>query len=211
MRHKSVLNQQAIKLPQPKYDGKTSVEKALLERRSVRGYNDEPLTLAEVSQLLWAAQGITDSARSFRTSPSAGALYPLELYIVAGNVTDLSRGVYKYKPHGRELIEVMEGDRRADLCNVVVRQSLVKDAAAVIVFTAVYQRTTVKYGERGTRYAHMEVGCAAQNVYLQAISLELGTVFIGAFDDDKTKKVLNMPEEEQPLGMMPVGRKQNSQ
>ncbi|HBR21926.1 MAG TPA: nitroreductase [Nitrospiraceae bacterium] len=194
-----------IKLPEPKYDSNTSVEQALLERRSVRVYKDESLTLTEVSQLLWAAQGITDP-RGFRTSPSAGALYPLELYVLAGNVNDLPNGVYKYKPHKHELAMVVEGDKRTELCNAALDQPRVKDAAAVIVFSAVYERTTGEYGERGIRYVHIEVGHAAQNIYLQAVSLNLGTVVMGAFDDEEVKKIMNIGDKEQPLYIMPVGK-----
>ena len=194
-----------IKLPEPGYDSGTSVEKALQERRSIRDYKDEPLTLAEVSQLLWAAQGITNP-KGLRTAPSAGALYPLEVYVVAGDVNDLPDGIYKYKPYGHELARFVEEDKRIELCNAALDQSSVKDAAAVIVFSAVYQRTTGKYGERGIRYVHMEAGHAAQNVYLQAVSLNVGTVVIGAFDDEKVKKVMNMGDEEQPLYIMPVGK-----
>lgn len=195
-----------IKLPTPIYDSETAVEEALLERRSVREYRHEPLTLAEVSQLLWAAQGITHPA-GLRTAPSAGGLYPLEIYLLAGDVTDLPAGIYRYKPQGNELILIAEGDARQALSQAALNQSAARDAAAVIVIAAVYERTTLKYGERGIQYVHMEVGSAAQNVYLQAVSLNLGTVFIGAFYDDEVKKVLHMGKDEQPLGLMPVGRK----
>jgi SagB-type dehydrogenase family enzyme len=202
MKHKSEI----IRLPEPKHDSKTSVEKALLERRSVRDYKDVPLTLAEVGQLLWAAQGITDR-RGFRTAPSAGALYPLELYVVAGNVNNLPDGIYKYRPYGHELMRVVEGDKRIELCNAALGQSPVRDAAAVIVFSAVYERTTGKYGKRGIQYVYMEVGHAAQNICLQTASLNLGTVTIGAFYDDTVKRILNMPEKEEPLYIMAVGRR----
>lgn len=195
-----------IELPAPKYDSNTSVEQALLIRRSVREYKDEPLTLAEVSQLLWAAQGITEPRRGLRTAPSAGATYPLEVYVVVGNVNNLSQGVYKYKPHEHELVKVVEGDKRAELYDAAFRQRWVKEGAIVIVFSAVYERTTGRYGDRGIRYVHMEVGHAGQNVYLQAVSLNLGTVVVGAFRDDAVKRILNMPEEESPLYIMPVGR-----
>jgi SagB-type dehydrogenase family enzyme len=195
-----------IELPAPKYDSDTSVEQALLERRSVREYKNEPLTLAEVSQLLWAAQGITEPRRGLRTAPSAGATFPLEVYVVVGNVNNLSQGVYKYEPHVHELVKVVAGDRRAELHDAALRQRWVKEGAIVIVFSAVYERTTGRYGERGIRYVHMEVGHAAQNVYLQAVSLNLGTVVVGAFRDGAVKRILNMPEEESPLYIMPVGR-----
>jgi len=197
---------ETIKLPEPKYDSNTSIEKALLKRRSVREYKDEPLILTQISQLLWAAQGITDP-RGLRTSPSAGALYPLEVYIVVGNVKDLQDGIYKYKPYKHELERIVKGDKRNELCNAALGQTCIRSAAAVIVFSAVYERITVKYGERGIRYVYIEAGHAAQNVFLQAVSLDLGAVVIGAFYDNEVKKVMKMPDREQPIYIMPVGRK----
>ncbi len=196
---------ETIKLPEPVHDSKTSIEKALLQRRSARSFQESSLTLAEVSQLLWAAQGIT-SPRGLRTSPSAGALYPLEMYIVAGNVDALPDGVYHYRPVKHQLVRVITGDKRPALCAAALGQPSVRNAAIVLVFAAVYERTTVKYGARGIQYVHMEAGHAAQNVSLQAVPLNLGTVVIGAFQDDEVKKVLKMPDREQPLYVMPVGR-----
>ncbi len=195
-----------IKLREPAYKSNISVEEALLKRRSVRDYKDKPLTLAEVSQLLWAAQGITGSF-GFRTAPSAGALYPLEVYIFAGNVKDLLDGIYKYRPHKHELGMVVKGDKRNELYRAALSQSSVREAPVVIVFSAVYERTTVKYGERGMRYIFIEAGHAAQNIFLQAVSLDLGAVVIGAFYDDEVKKIMKMPDREQPLYIMPVGKK----
>lgn len=193
-------------LPGPRYDSDTSVEEALLRRRSIRSYRDTPLTLAEVSQLLWAAQGVTEPNRGFRTAPSAGALYPLEVYLVAGDVEELPSGVYKYLPREHRLVRVISGDLRGELSKAALGQPWVKEGAIVIVFSAVYERTTRKYGERGVRYVHMEVGHAAQNVYLQAVSLGLGTVVVGAFEDGEVKRILGMLGEEQPLYIMPVGK-----
>ena len=195
-----------VKLPEPCSTSDTSVETALSERRSIRDYSGENLTLEEVSQLLWAAQGIT-SPWGGRTAPSAGALYPLELYIVVGDVEGIDKGVYKYKPEEHELKKVKEGDIRAELADAAGGPECVRDAAIDIVFTAVYERTTGKYGGRGIRYVHIEVGHAAQNVYLQAVSLDLGTVVIGAFIDDQVKELVNAGEQENPLYIMPVGRK----
>ena len=195
-----------IKLPEPSYTGSTSVEVALSQRRSIRDYSGENLTLDEVSQLLWAAQGIT-APWGGRTAPSAGALYPLELYLVVGDVEGIDKGVYKYSREEHELEKVKEGDIRAELAEAAVGQECVRDAAIDIVFTAVYERTTRKYGERGIRYVHMEAGHAAQNVYLQAVSLDLGTVVIGAFIDDRVKELVNAGEQEKTLYIMPVGRK----
>jgi len=201
----SEYKSETIKLPEPVQDSNISIEEALLKRRSVRSYQESPLTLAEVSQLLWAAQGIT-SPRGLRTAPSAGALYPLEIYLVAGNVDDLPDGVYNYRPDKHELARVVKGDKRVELCNAALGQTSVRNAAAVIIFSAVRERTTMKYGDRGIKYVHIETGHAAQNVFLQATSLNLGTVVIGAFHDEAVKKVLTMSDMEEPLYIMPVGR-----
>lgn len=194
-----------LDLPKPRIDGSVSVESALAQRRSVREFDNTPLALAGLGQILWAAQGLTD-ARGYRTAPSAGALYPLEVYVAAGNVVDLPAGIYRYLPREHRLATVTAGDHRADLAAAAVSQHWVADAPAVLVIAAVYERTTGKYGQRGIRYAHMEVGHAAQNVYLQAVALDLGTTFVGAFSDDQVSQVLSLPEDEQPLGIMPVGR-----
>lgn len=194
-----------IDLPEPRYESEVSIEKTLLERRSVRKYSDNPLTLNEISQLLWAAQGITDP-KGYRTAPSAGALYPLEVYVVAGNVDDLSEGVYRYIPKDHKLEMILAGDKRQELYGVSLQQSAVKNAPIVMVFAADYDRTTVKYGDRGIRYVHIEVGHAAENAFLQAIALDLSAVVIGAYYDDEVKEVLNIPEKEQPLLLLPVGK-----
>jgi len=195
-----------IKLPKPEYNSDVSLEQSLVKRRSVRNYTGEPLTLKEVSQLLWAAQGTT-SDRGFRTAPSAGALYPLEVYLIVGDVQDLAVGIYLYKPKKHELV-MMEGkDVRQQLTGAALGQSSVKNGAIDLVFTAVYQKTTVKYGDRGIKYVHMEIGHAAQNVCLQATAMELGVVTIGAFNDQKVSKILNLPKDEEPLYIIPVGKR----
>ena len=194
-----------IKLPAPRHDSKVSVESTLFKRRSARDFRNEPLTLIQVSQLLWAAQGVTHP-RGFRTAPSAGATYPLETYIVAGNVQGLSAGIYKYRPRGHELTRTVPGDKRKNLSRAALGQSWVSDAPAVMVFSAVYGRTTKRYGDRGLMYVHMEAGHAAQNVALQAISLGLGTVMVGAFHDDNVKSIMNLKADEKPLYMVPIGK-----
>jgi len=194
-----------ISLPAPRLGSDFSLERALHERRSIREFAKAPLTLEEVSQLLWAAQGIT-SRDGLRTAPSAGALYPLELYLVVGAVTHLDPGVYKYLPDGHKLMKVMAGDLRHQLATAALGQGSVADAAAALVFTAVEKRTTRKYGSRGMRYVHIETGHAAQNVFLQATALGLAAVVVGAFDDDRVGEVLNLPQGETPLYLMPVGR-----
>lgn len=195
-----------VSLPEPWYDSDVSLEQSLLERRSVREYSGEPLTLEEVSQLLWAAQGITD-AEGHRTAPSAGALYPLETYIVAGDVAGLPTGIYHYLPEGHELELLAGGDMRDELAEAALSQSAVRDGALSIVITALYERTTGKYGERGIRYVHIEAGHAAQNICLQAAAMGLGLVTIGAFDDGDVAELLRRPADESPLYVIPVGRK----
>ena len=195
-----------VKLPEPRHDSDVSIEETLLKRRSVRDYTGEPLTLQEVSQLLWAAQGTTNP-RGFRTAPSAGATYPLETYIVVGDVGNLAEGVYRYKSAEHKLVKVLDGDWRGQLAGAALGQSWVKEGAVNIIFTAIYERTTRRYGDRGIRYVHMEVGHAAQNVYLQTVALGLGTVVIGAFRDDQVREILKLPQNEQPLYIMPVGRR----
>lgn len=194
-----------IRLPSFKTEGNVALERTLAQRRSVRNFCGDPVTLTELSQILWAAQGITDS-RGFRTAPSAGALYPLEVFAVAGKVDGLVSGVYRYKPAGHELLRISEGDRRGDLASSALNQSCVKDAPACIVIGAVFERTTDKYRERGVRYVHMEAGHAGQNVCLQAAALGLGTVVVGAFQDRQVKQVLHMLDYEEPLTIIPLGR-----
>ena len=196
----------AMKLPKPRYDSEISLEQSLLQRRSVRNYAEQALTLQEVSQLLWAAQGITDT-EGLRTAPSAGALYPLEVYVVVGDVQSLSPGVYRYEPDGHQLVKTIDGDKRASLAGAALGQGCVKEGAVAFVFTGVYERTTGKYGDRGIRYVHIEVGHAAQNLCLQATAMGLGSVTVGAFSDEQVTRLLNLPEEEQPLYIIPVGRK----
>jgi SagB-type dehydrogenase family enzyme len=194
---------EAMKLPEANRDGKVSLEKAILERRSVREFRDAPLALAELAQLLWAAQGTT-SPSGYRTVPSAGALYPLEIFVLAGKVDGLSPGVYRYGPKNHDLTRTGEGDRRADLCASALNQAPIRRAPAVLVISAFFERTTSKYGERGIRYVHMESGNASQNISLEAVSLGLGTVVIGAFNDKAVKNVVGIGAGE-PLLIMPIG------
>lgn len=193
----------SIKLTEPKRTGKVSVEEALSKRRSAREYGKGSLSMEEVSQLLWSAQGINNE-RGDRTAPSAGALYPLEIYLVIGEVKGINPGIYHYNPEKNNITLKTEGDLREKLAVVSLHQNSITKAPAVLVIAAVYERTTKKYGERGVKYVHMEVGCAAENIYLQCESLGLATVFIGAFEDAKVKKILGIKEE--PLAIMPVGK-----
>lgn len=194
-----------IKLPEPRHDSETSIESALRRRQSVREFSREALTLAEVSQLLWAAQGTTDP-EGRRTAPSAGALYPLEVFLVSGKQGGLAAGVYRYRPREHDLVCVAEGDWRAKLATAALEQDRLANAPVTIVITAVYERTARKYKQRAERYVHMEVGHAVENVHLQAVALDLGTVVVGAFDDAEVKRVLSLPANEQPLCLMPIGK-----
>lgn len=190
---------QRIMLPTPILEGEHSLEETLRERRSVREFTDEPLNLAEISQLLWAAQGITDP-RGYRTAPSAGALYPIELYVVTSN------GVFHYNPQDHSLVLTREGDQREDLCEAGLDQEAIAEAPATFVLTVVYKRVEVKYGpDRTPRYVHLEAGHAAQNLLLQAVSLDLGATPIGAFYDERLQSVLDLPLDHEPLYLIPVG------
>lgn len=197
-------SEQRISLPELEF-GEMSVEEAIKKRRSVRDFSRDSLALGDVAQLLWAAQGKT-GRRGFRSAPSAGALYPLELYLVAGHVDALSPGVYRYRPERHDLILLTSGDHRKRLAKAALNQGWVRRAPAVLVITGVYERTMGKYGQRGRRYVHMEVGHAAQNVYLQATVRGLGTVIVGAFDDKEVQEVLGLAMDHEPLGLMPIGR-----
>lgn len=197
---------EVVELSQPKFKSRVSIEEALLKRRSIRNYLNEQLSNSEISQLLWAAQGITEEKYNLRTAPSAGALYPLEIYIAVSNVKDLAPGLYKYKPQNHTLKKISDGDKRIDISNAALRQDAIENSSAIILITAVYERTAVKYGGRTERYVNIEVGAAAQNIYLQSVSLEIGTVIIGAFKDDSLKKTLNLPANERPLAIMPLGK-----
>ena len=194
-----------IPLPPPNSDGPLSLEAALQARRSVRLYREAALTLAEVSQLLWAAQGTTRK-NGMRTAPSAGALYPLEVYLEVDRVDTLPVGVYKYRPQDHTLGEVSSAAKRCELTVAGYGQGCIERGAVNLVVAAVYGRTAGKYGERATRYVQMEAGHAAQNISLQAVVLGLGTVVVGAFDDALVKQALEMAADEDPLCIMPVGR-----
>jgi SagB-type dehydrogenase family enzyme len=193
-------------LPEPITKSDISLEETLQERRSIRSYREEPLSLAEISQLLWAAQGVTNE-KGFRTAPTAGALFPVEIYVAIGEVENLEAGIYKYQIGEHKLQKISDGDARKKLANAAWGQNSVRDGAAVFVLSAVYERVTQKYGERGRRYVHMELGHVSQNLYLQATALDLRTVAIGAFDDDQVKKVMQLESQEEPLYIMPFGNK----
>lgn len=194
-----------IQLPEPLADGTVSLEKALSLRRSIRSYVNQPLSLNEVSQMLWAAQGI-NSERGFRTAPSAGATYPLELFVMVNNVEGLRKGIYHYQVGEHQLKLTDPREIEKELAQAALSQSMISEAGIVIIFAAVYERTTARYGERGIRYIYNEVGHVGQNIHLQAAALNLGTVAIGAYRDDEAEALLNLGEEYHVLYFMPVGK-----
>ena len=192
-------------LPDPMSEGTMSVEEALASRRSRRNFQDKPLTLEQLSQILWAAYGISDE-RGLRTTPSAGALYPLEIYVVVGNVTGIEAGVYRYNPLEHTITRTIDGDLREELSAAALNQRMIAYAPVTVVYTAVFSRITERYGARGReRYVYMEIGHSAQNVYLQAEAMGLGTCAVGAFIDGRVSELLQLPAEEEPLYLMPVG------
>lgn len=204
MRDPSEAARGKISLPVPSRDGGLSVEAAIAGRRSIRQFGDDPVTLGELSQLLWAAQGVTGKVGFKRAAPSAGAKYPMEIFVVAGRVEGLAPGVYWYVPSSHSINLIAAGDHRGELCDRALSQEWVREAPLSFVIAGVYERTMEKYEERGVRYVHIEVGAVAENIYLQAESLGLGTTFVGAFSDDDVRDLLRA--EVSPLGIMPVGK-----
>jgi len=207
LRAKQSNPQPIIKLPSPQLKGKVSVEEAITKRRSVRRYRSELLTLSQLSQVLWAAQGITGVGK-LRAAPSAGATYPLENFVVIGKqaVEKLQAGIYHYEVDSHSLRLHLAGDLRLDLARAALDQGFIAEAPVDIVICAIYPRTSYTYGRRGERYVHMEVGHVGENIHLQAVVLRLATVEIGAFDDEEVRKVLGLEEQIKPLYIMPVGK-----
>lgn len=199
--------EESISLPQPRLKGEISLEEAIFKRRSRRNYQGRPLILDQLSQILWAGQGITDEKRGFRSAPSAGALYPLDIYLVVGEkgVSGLVAGVYHFIPQGHKIEKLKGGDFREEIMRASLGQTFIAQAPIVLIITGEYERTTKKYGERGRQYVHLEAGHVGQNIYLQVESLGLGTVTVGAFDGEELIKILNLPQTHRPLYVMPIG------
>ena len=188
-------------LPKPRLKGTVSVEEAIQKRRSARSYSRKDISPEDISQLLWACQGITDGRRGYRSAPSAGALYPLEIYLAKAD------GLFHYIPEGHRLEIISDKDPRPELADAAYRQHYVAEAGIDIIIAAVYGRVTSKYADRGIRYTDMEAGHAAQNVFLQASALGLWSVPIGAFDDAAVARILKLPRDSKPLYILPVGYK----
>jgi len=196
-----------IKLPSPILRGKISLEQAISKRRSVRRFKDEPLTLEQLSQLLWSAQGTTGTSGG-RAAPSAGATYPLEIFVVIGEqgIQSLAAGIYHYDAGNHSLTLHQTGDFRQELADTALGQSSIARCPVDMVICAIHPRTAYRYGRRGERYVHIEVGHVGQNVSLQAVALGLGTVMVGAFEDEEVRKVLGLEEQIKPLYIVPMGK-----
>lgn len=192
-----VGNSDMVKLPVPEFTGR-SIEECMEQRRSVRGYEDRDLTLQQIANIMWSAQGISDQNGRFRTVPSAGATYPLVVFAAT------EEGLFRYLPEAHALKPEVTKDIRRDIANAALGQRFISEAGLVVVITALYERTTQRYGERGIRYVHIEAGHCAQNVHLEAVALGFGSVPVGAFDDDKLSRALKLGREK-PLYIIPVG------
>jgi len=197
-----------IHLPPPSQKGSLSLETAIARRRSVRDFTPESISQSQLSQILWVTQGISDTGEKLRTVPSAGATYPLEIFVVCGGngVDGIADGIYQYNVDSHSLTLNYAGDVRAELARAALDQEFIYQAPVDIVICALYERTAMRYGGRGERYVHMEVGHAGQNIYLQATALGLATVAIGAFYDEQVSQVLRLDRPYKPLYIMPVGR-----
>lgn len=187
-----------IQLSEPDKSGSMSLEQAITVRRSRRQFQPNPLTLEQIGQLAWAAQG-QDTGSRYRTTPSAGATYPLELFVI------IDKGMFRYLPDKHSLEKLIDRDLRAPLTSAAWEQEFIRAAPLTLVFAARFNRTTGRYGKRGIRYVYMEAGHAAQNVHLQAEALGLGSVAVGAFDDAAVSAVLSLPDKFEPLYMVTVG------
>lgn len=192
-------------LPQPDRAGRMALERAIAARRSIRAFEGASLPLAQLGQLLWAGQGKT-GAEGFRAAPSAGALYPLELYALTGEAGDLGAGIYHYRPQRHALHLVAKGDFRADFASAALAQDWVTRAGVIMVVAAVPARVMAKYGQRGRRYLAIEAGHCAQNIYLQAAALGLGGSELGAFDDAALAGLLRLPDGEEPVTTLAIGQ-----
>ncbi|PIS31353.1 nitroreductase [Candidatus Saganbacteria bacterium CG08_land_8_20_14_0_20_45_16] len=195
----SALATQIISLPKPVYDSSISLEKSIAHRRSERSYLESQLSQEQLSQILWAAEGITDQTYGFRSAPSAGALYPLTIYVVEKD------GVFRYLPDSHKLAKLFDDDKRPSLVRASLGQVCIREAPVSLVIAANFRITQAKYGARAFRYVCMEAGHVAENIHLQAVALGLASLAIGAFWDDVIKKDLDLPENQDPLYIIPIG------
>ncbi|MFA6032967.1 MAG: SagB/ThcOx family dehydrogenase [Myxococcota bacterium] len=196
----------AIKLPPPKTDGGIPLNRALSARRSIRELSPDPIPLDYAGELLWAAQGVTDD-NGHRTAPSAMGLYLLDTYLIAANVTGLASGLYKYSPAGHEITLVSAGDKRAEILKKAVKQYWISNAPVMVILVGVPERITKRGGEKGVKWMYVEAGLAAENFFLEAVSLGMASTYVGSFDADALRDFLGLPKSEEPVAVLPVGFK----
>lgn len=207
-RYKTYRGADRIALPHPRGFRGLTVEEALQTRRSVRDYADGDLSMAALSRLLHAAQGITEERLAYRAAPSAGALYPIEIYPVVHSVEGLASGIYHYAVEEHELERLQSGDFRRQVTRAGLYQGFLGQAGVCFLFSAVFQRTRWKYRERAYRYILLEAGHIGQNLYLAATSMGLGACAVGAFYDDQVNDLLKLdPQEEAVLYVVSVGER----
>ena len=198
-----------IDLPKPTTKGTMSFEEATSKRRATRAFTADPLTLAQVSQIMWAAQGITTtSGPAKRTVPSAMAMYPLTVYVVVGEgkVTDLPAGVYKYVTDGHKLELVRDGDHHADVVAAAMNQNSVQTAPITVVIAADSAKMKERFKERADSFVNIEVGAAGQNIQLESVCLGLASVTAGMFDPAKLREAVGAPDSQVPLYILPIGK-----
>ena len=198
-----------ITLPSPSYKGTVSVEEALKARRTHRSFQPRPLTLKQFSQILWGAYGVTSQRYGsfLKTAPSAGALYPLDIYGVVGQggVETLAPGIYHFRPENHAVELVKQGDLRAEVAGNALQQMWMARAPLLLVITGEYNRSSIKYGPRGVTYTHIEAGHVGQNVFLQAEAIGLKAGIVGAFNNRSVVTTMGVPPNQDPLLIMPVG------
>ena len=206
------MAQDEIKLPKPRFTGKVPLETAIMKKKSVRGFGGSAISMDDLTQLLWAANGNVPadaiSSATTKVFPSAGGIYPLEIFAVTGaeSVTGLPAGVFQYKPETNSILMINPGDHRSLLGRAALGQMWISSAPVIIVVGANFNRMTARYGNRGLNYVFMESGASTQNIYLQAEALGLKVGSVGAFQDSQVTAVLKLPADVNPLMLIPVGK-----
>lgn len=205
---KRILDE-TIKLPEPERRGGTPIWDCLRERRSIRDYKNLPVSLKELSQILWGSYGVTAREWGYhlKTAPSAGALYPIEIYVASFNVDGLKKGIYHFNPKEMTLRGIFEGDFSREITHACLSQDFILSSAFTLILTAIPSRTIGRYRERGVRYILMDLGCIIQNIYLSLTALKMGGCVIGAFSDSAMNKIMNLnPEKELVLALFSAGK-----
>ena len=190
-----------ITLPDPKLKGEVSLEEAITNRRSIRYFQNKPISMEDISQLLWAAQGLTDKLNKYRSAPSAGGRYPMEIHAIT------AEGMFHYHPAKHAIEQLRTGDLRPKLVQAALGQKFIADASLVLIISAIPEKITTRYGDKGVRYLYQESGHIAQNIHLEATALGLCSVPIGAFTEDVLKASIDLPDDLKPLYIVPIGYK----